>query len=150
MNDKFDISLELKLKEIDQLDSAIIQFSKNTMQAKKICAASLIGVSTLILAITDNIIDYSIIWCSFLTILTFWITDAIFYYYQIKLRLRMINIIKEIKSSEIINEFGMPIKQKNKASWLRSLFNLSQIFYFILSILIFIFYILLKRKIINL
>lgn len=52
-----DIGQVLKLKEIDQLDAAIIQFSKSTLATKKICASLLAGVAALILKLTNNSID---------------------------------------------------------------------------------------------
>ena len=93
-----DIILTLKLKEIDQLDSAILQFSRNTLATKKICASLLVGIAALILKLTNNNLDFSIYISSFITLLIFWVIDSNSYYYQRKLRIRISeNIAKEIK-----------------------------------------------------
>ena len=112
-----EIKTTLKLKEIDQLDAAILQFSKNTLATKKICASLLVGVIALILKITDNSLDLSIYVSSFITILVFWIIDSNSYYYQRKLRIQMTKIVNELKEEQIlINGFGMPLGKSEKAS----------------------------------
>jgi hypothetical protein len=133
-----DIKQTLKLKEIDQLDSAILQFSKNTLATKKICASLLVGIATLILKLTDNNLDISIYVGSFITLLIFWIIDSNSYYYQRKLRIRMTEIVNELKENQLISDgFGMPLESKEKSSWKRAFFNESQLFYLFGTIVIF-------------
>lgn len=125
-----DIHETLKLKEIDQLDSAILQFSKNTLATKKICASLLVGVVTIILKLTDNTLDFSIYMGCILTITMFWIIDSNSYYFQRKLRIRMTEIVNELRACELVIEgYGMPLKKTEKASWARAFFNSSQLFY---------------------
>ena len=132
-----DIKTTLKLKEIDQLDTAILQFSRNTLATKKICASLLVGVIALILKITDNSLDLSIYVSSFITILVFWIIDSNSYYYQRKLRIQMTKIVNELKEEQIvINGFGMPLSKSEKASWRKAFFNESQLFYILGAIVI--------------
>ena len=134
-----DIKTTLKLKEIDQLDSAILQFSKNTLITKRICASLLVGIVAIILKITDNKLDFAIYVGSFMTIIIFWIIDSTSYYYQRKLRIRMTSIVNELKEKPIVTcGFGMPLKKNEKASWFKSLFNNSQLFYIFSTVLIII------------
>lgn len=125
-----DIDQTLKLKEIDQLDSAILQFSRNTLATKKICASLLVGIAALIIRLTDNNLDYSIYISSFITLLIFWVIDSNSYYYQRKLRIRMTEIVNELKDNKLIlNGFGMPLENKETSSWKKAFFNESQLFY---------------------
>lgn len=125
-----DINETLKLKEIDQLDSAILQFSKNTLATKKICASLLVGIVAIILKLTNNSLDLSIYVSSFITILIFWIIDSNSYYYQRKLRIRMNKLVNELRTNGFItNGFGMPLLKEEKPSWKRAFFNDSQLFY---------------------
>lgn len=127
-----DINQTLKLKEIDQLNSAILQFSKNTLITKKICASILVGIITIILKITNNELDSAIYISSFITLTVFWIIDSNSYYYQRALRIRMTEIVNDLKENKpqlIIDGFGMPLLKKEKPSWLKAFFNTSQLFY---------------------
>lgn len=141
MYKKEEINITLKLKEIDQLDSAILQFSNNTIAIKKLCASILVAVITIILKINENKIDNSIYISSVLTFLIFWFIDANSYYYQKKLRVKMSMVIEQLTKNEIFcNGFEMPLNKKNnllpkiKKHW-DSFFNWSQLFY-ILGIII--------------
>lgn len=137
-----DINETLKLKEIDQLDSAILQFSKNTLATKKICASLLVGVVTIILKLTDNTLDYSIYVGSIVTIMIFWVIDSNSYFYQRKLRIRMTGIVNELRKSEfVIDGYGMPLVKTGKASWQRALFNSSQLFYLIGTVVIIVVFV---------
>lgn len=124
-----DINKILKLKEIDQLDAAILQFSKNTLASKKICATLLVGFITIILQMTKNYFDVSIYFSCGLILFIFWITDSISYYYQRKLRIRMAEIVKELNNSPLIG-LGIPLQTNEKITWKKSLFNHSQWFYY--------------------
>ena len=130
-----DINTTLKLKEIDQLDAAILQFSKNTLITKRICASLLVAIVAIILKVTDNKLDFSIYVASWVTLFIFWIIDSSSYYYQKLLRIRMSKIVKELSDNKIVSGFGMPLKKDEKITWLKSLFNSSQLFY-LLSIFV--------------
>jgi hypothetical protein len=127
-----DIKETLKLKEIDQLDAAILQFSKNTLATKRICASILIGVSTIVLKITNNNVDFALYVGSIVTLILFWVIDSNSYYYQRKLRIRMTNIVNDLNSIGIISDgYGMPLNRKENPSWIKAFFNISQAFYYI-------------------
>ena len=79
-----------------------------------------------------NNLDNAIYTGSFITIFIFWIIDSNSYYYQRVLRIRMSKIVNELKEYQnIFQEFGMPLENEEKASWLKSFFNISQMFYFL-------------------
>lgn len=130
-----DINQTLKLKEIDQLDSAILQFSKNTLITKRICASILVAIIAIILKVTEDTLDFSIYVASVVTLFIFWIIDSNSYYYQRLLRIRMSKIVNELKENELVIGFGMPLKKDEEITWIKSLFNSSQLFY-LLSILV--------------
>lgn len=126
-----DIKETLKLKEIDQLESAILQFSNNTLTTKKICASLLIGIITIILKLTDNEFDFAIYTGCMACLIIFWIIDSYSYYYQRKLRIRMTEIVNEYRSDQFITDgYGIPLKKEEKPSWKKAFFNTSQFFYY--------------------
>ncbi|AXG73720.1 hypothetical protein DVK85_05525 [Flavobacterium arcticum] len=144
-----DINKILKLKEIDQLDSSILQFSKNTLATKKICASLLVAIPSIIFKMTDNKLDTSIYVSSSLILLFFWIIDSNSYYYQRKLRIRMSEIVNELNGNQlIVNGFGMPLDNKEKESWGKAFFNKSQLFYLFSTILVLILMIVDKKELI--
>jgi len=138
INNNMDIKQTLKLKEIDQLDSAILQFSKNTLITKRICASLLVAIIAIIMKVTDNKLDFSIYVASAITLLVFWIIDAHSYYYQRLLRIRMSKIVKELKNDELFNGFGMPLAENEKITWKKSMFNNSQLFYLLSMVVVII------------
>jgi hypothetical protein len=142
-----DIKETLKLKEIDQLDSAILQFSRNTLATKKICASLLVGITALILKLTDNSLDLSVYVSGFITLLIFWILDSNSYYYQRKLRIRMTEIVNGLKENKlVIDGYGMPLDNKEKPSWKRAFFNESQLFYLLGGLVIIVLVIIDKME----
>ncbi|NQX97227.1 MAG: hypothetical protein HRT73_05000 [Flavobacteriales bacterium] len=134
------INTTLILKEIDQLDSAILQFSKNTLATKKICASILVGIVAIILKITNNQLDAAIYVSGLITTFVFWIIDSNSYYYQRKLRIRMTKIVEDLKTDKIITSgYGMSLNENESPSWGAAFFNSSQYFYlftFIVVVLI--------------
>ena len=129
----------LTLKEIDQLHSSILQFSHNTLTIKKICATVLVAITTIVLQITSFKLNIAVYIACIITITIFWIIDANSYYYQRKLRIRMNYLVNELNQENLIIGFGMPLKSlKEKPSWIKSLFNISQFFYILTFIIIII------------
>lgn len=125
-----EIDITLKLKEIDQLDSAILQFSKNTLMTKKICASILVAITTIILKVTENGLDISMYISALITLFIFWVIDSNSYFYQRKLRIRMTSIVNDLKQDgSPLKGFGMPLESDEKPSWCQAFFNTSQLFY---------------------
>lgn len=140
---------DLKLKEIDQLHSAIIEFSKKCFETKKIFLTLIVTLTTVVNKFNGNKIDYKNFLALLLIIVLFWSLDAESYYYQEKLRQVMKKIMNEIRGArkiEITDGVGIPLSKSRKQSNMRvrSFFNRSQFMYMILIImdlLGFIFYI---------
>lgn len=128
-----EINETLKLKEIDQLHDTVAQFSKSTIETKKICATLVVAVSTIILKVTDNHLDPSLYITTLSVVFIFWLIDSNFYYYQRKVRIRLDSIVKELQPDRIITGFGMPISKQPRMI-ISSLFNYSQIFYLVIGI----------------
>lgn len=131
-----EIQETLKIKELDHLNAAVLQFSKDTLASKKVCASLLVAIIGIILKITDNILDPSIYVAGYVTILLFWILDSYSYYFQRKIRIRMSQIANELKNKDfLLDGYGMPLLKNEKPSWKRAFFNNSQLFYLLLGII---------------
>lgn len=121
-------------KKIDQLHNATINFSKNSLEIKKLLFV-VIGILTpLIINLCGNHITIALFISLYITIFLFWIFDSYTYYYQKKLRLQMDLYFKQILDK---NE---NIQQKNKFKMIIiSLFNGSHLcFYGILMFVVII------------
>lgn len=138
--DAFTIEDSLSLKQIDQLHNATLNFSNNSLEAKKLCVTAEIAAVTLLIGLHENnkINNlYIVLGISSLMIaLLFYIIDIVFYYYQDKLRDTMINEENKIRHRHRLlpQEFNRQTKFKNKSGdrVMRSIFNCSQIMYWIL------------------
>ena len=139
-SDAFTIEDSLSLKQIDQLHNATLNFSNNSLEAKKLCVTAEIAAVTLLIGLHENnqINNlYIVLGISSLMIaLLFYIIDIVFYYYQDKLRDTMINEENKIRHRHRLlpQEFNRQTKFKNKSGdrVMRSIFNCSQIMYWIL------------------
>lgn len=147
-----DINSEIDWKIIDQLHNAVLNFSKNSMQAKKIMF-TLLGffVAAMIQAPTL----YSIVkWFPVVIgiVVLFWAFDAYTYYYQEKLRAAMDARFEAIKSRFTggINEdeFTLPEKRQKGCRLGRSLFNGSVLFYPAIIIIVIFCWILIEMGVI--
>lgn len=118
-------------KKIDQLHNATINFSKNSLEIKKLLFV-VIGILTpLIINLCGNHITGTLFISLYITIFLFWIFDSYTYYYQKKLRFQMDFYFKQILDK---NE---NIQQKNKFKMIIiSLFNWSHFCFY--GILIFV------------
>lgn len=84
--EKRDIDSEIDWKIIDQLHNAVLNFSRNSMQAKKIMFAILGVFIAAMLQMKD--VKICIQWFPFViaVVVLFWFFDSYTYYYQEKLR----------------------------------------------------------------
>lgn len=146
---KYDVEFknddDLKLKEIDQLHSAVSEFSKKCFETKKFFITTLMAITTFMLDVKSNksiSIQYLLI--VLFTIVLFWTLDAQAYYYQEKLRIKMNHIANIIRLERGLKEehgFGIKMKKKRLENScilkkiLRSLFNSSQYVYIILFLI---------------
>lgn len=147
-----DIDSEIDWKIIDQLHNAVLNFSRNSMQAKKIMFTLLgIFVAAMFQAPTMCSIEK---WFPVVIgiVVLFWAFDAYTYFYQEKLRAAMDVRFEAIKSryaggvSE--DEFTLPEKRQKGRRILRSLFNGSVLFYPAIIIIVIVCWVLIEKGVI--
>lgn len=135
---------DLKLKEIDQLHAATIEFSKKCFEIKKVFATIFVALSTFLIKFNGNKINYKTFLILTLIIIFFWVIDAESYYYQEKLRRSMREIMNEIRSARnlrISDGVGIPLSEERKENNMlfRSFINSSQLMYIVLISVILLF-----------
>lgn len=148
-----DIDSEIDWKIIDQLHNAVLNFSHNSMQAKKIMFA-ILGV--LFAAMFRVETPRSCLkWFPFVIVLVvlFWAFDAYTYYYQEKLRadmdVRFRSLKKRCHSADSNDEYTLPDSRGTCGRLWRSIFNLSVLlFYPTIIIMIVVLGILISKGII--
>lgn len=147
-----DIDSEIDWKIIDQLHNAVLNFSKNSMQAKKIMFALLgIFVAAMIQEPTMYLIEK---WFPVVIgiVALFWVFDAYTYYYQEKLRAAMDARFEAIKSryhsENNCDDFTLPEKRHKGCRIWRSLFNGSVLFYPAIIIIVIVCWILIEKGVI--
>src|SRR5258708_29946935 len=74
---------------IDQLDKAVLQFSSNCFETKKLCATVLVSASLLVATFGNKQLNYTLFIVGLVILLIFWGLDGYNYYYQKKLRAQM-------------------------------------------------------------
>lgn len=147
-----DIDSEIDWKIIDQLHNAVLNFSKNSMQAKKIMFTLLgIFVAAMIQASTlCSIVKWFPLVIGIVVL--FWAFDAYTYYYQEKLRAAMDVRFEAIKSrypgDNNEDEFTLPEKRQKGCRIGRSLFNGSVLFYPAIIFIVIVCWILIEKGVI--
>lgn len=148
-----DIDSEIDWKIIDQLHNAVLNFSHNSMQAKKIMFA-ILGVVIAAMFQVETAKN-CLKWFPFViaTVVLFWAFDAYTYYYQEKLRADMDTRFRSLKercpSANDKDEFTLPDKRGTGGRFRRSIFNLSVLlFYPTIIIMIVVLWILISKGII--
>lgn len=97
---------ELDWKLLDQLHAAVSQISSFCFEIKKLCVTITFIVLTLLAKFTSEKLDHSLFIAGIIIPLCFWFLDSVGYYYQIKLRGTMTNIIKKIISRNSDNDIA--------------------------------------------
>lgn len=148
-----DIDSEIDWKIIDQLHNAVLNFSRNSMQAKKIMF-SFLGVFIAVMT-QNSSINYVVKWFPVIigVVLLFWAFDSFTYYYQEKLRAAMDIRFEAIKKryTKIENEDSFTLseeRQKGHRFW-RSVFNVSIIFYPVIIAIVLVCWVLIEKDIIQ-
>lgn len=130
---------EIDSMKINQLHNATINFSKNSLEIKKLLFV-VIGISTpLIINLCNNHITGVLFVSLYIIIFLFWIFDSYTYYYQKKLRFQMNYYFERILNRNRKNVRNTSNFRKNSTCKMViiSLFNWSHFcFYGILTILI--------------
>lgn len=147
-----DIDSEIDWKIIDQLHNAVLNFSKNSMQAKKIMF-TLLGIFVAAMFKAPTMCSIEKWFPVVIGIVTlFWAFDAYTYFYQEKLRASMDARFEAIKSRYTggVNEdeFTLPEERQKGCRVLRSLFNWSVLFYPVIIAVVAVCWILIERGVI--
>ncbi len=133
---KDDTADRIAYVQIDNLNKAVLNFSDNSLEIKKMCVTVLVAAITVIVGIFKDdyskIVIVSMIAIPFIMFL-FYIVDAVMYWFQDKLREGIVNKENAIKERHNLE----PGKYKNpKARIWRVLFNGSNLVYFIPLVLV--------------
>ncbi|MBO4924571.1 MAG: hypothetical protein J5382_10690 [Bacteroidales bacterium] len=150
--DKRDIDSEIDWKIIDQLHNVVLNFSRNSMQAKKILF-TMLGIFVASLLQLDDKIE-AVKWFPFVIfiVILFWAFDSYTYYYQEKIRaqmdVRFHSLKKRYPSTNQDDEFTLPDSRKSCGRLWRSIFNGSVLlFYPFVILLIVVLWVLIARGI---
>jgi hypothetical protein len=143
-NDKrLEIENTLDLRLIDQLHNSTLNFSKASLEIKKLLFVLFSIAIPVLIQVSDNKIDMSLFVSMYVCIILFWILDAFTYYYQEKLREKMDRVFLEIKKRNncdygLVNQNGVTIEKSRskKGRLFRSLFNSSSLIMYPLLLII--------------
>lgn len=135
---------EIDKLNIDQLHKALLQISNNCFEIKKLCITVLVSSLVFITTFTSKKINSSIFIGAATVILFFWLLDSQSYFIQEKIRESMKDILKQVVArhdkSIVVNGVGLPLNENRNSETrlIRSLFNSSMNFYYLLMLLNFI------------
>ena len=106
---------EIGWKKIDQLHAATLNFSKKSLELKKLFFALVgIAVPTLI-QLANGTLDDSLFVTIYLLALMFWILDSFTYFYQKKLRADMDEHFLKIRTRNEVSDD--PFENGGKKNW---------------------------------
>ena len=148
---KRDIDSEIDWKIIDQLHNAVLNFSRNSMQAKKIMF-TLLGVFIAALLRVEQATD-AVRWFPLMIILIilFWAFDSYTYYLQEKLRaamdVRFHSLKRRYPSANPEDEYTLPDGRTSCGRVLRSIINVSVFCYPFLIVIIGVLWVLIAKGI---
>ena len=129
-NKQNEVADALNKIQIEQLHKATLNFSNNSLETKKLCITVEVAVFTLLTGIYKEkpLAELFVILRVFGVIVPtlFYIVDVVLYYYQDRLRTRMILEENEIRKRHQLDERK---NSRNKYRVIRSFFNGSQIMY---------------------
>lgn len=139
MENSENIEDKIDWKKIDQLHNATINFSKNSLEIKKLLFV-VISISTpLIINLCNNQLNVALFISLYIIIFAFWVFDSYTYYYQKKLRFQMDYYFEQVLSRNTNTQQETFKKEKTFEMIKISLFNWSHFcFYGILTIVIII------------
>lgn len=148
-----EIDYELNMEKYRQLHNIVLSFSNNSIEIKKMCITTLIAIPTIFFAffkdkdISIDMIKYTCYGLLSITIL-FYFVDVYTYYYQKKLRDLMSDIEYKIKNVSNACTENICLSCKNRKKVIHrlkiSLFNWSNLIYYLLFTLFIIFLIIVK------
>lgn len=133
------IEEEIVWARIEQFHAAVLQISRNCFVLKQICTALLVGILTLLYGLDDELSEAFFV-AGVAIPLGFWFLDAMSYFYQEKLRMRINDSFYEIRrrsaQTQVLGRHGDVIELERSAEkrHLRSVFNHSMWLYPLLII----------------
>lgn len=124
---------DLDRQEIEQLHAATLKASDSCFELKKLCAVVLVPGATLVSVFTDRRLDSSIFVAGALIVTLFWAADAVGYYYQrrLRVRMRMYVVRRALRCEEPYQVATVP-----PVNWVGALFNGSMTYYALLYALV--------------
>jgi hypothetical protein len=132
------ITEQVKMKEIDQLHCTLMEFNKNSIEVKKLCATFFTTVPALLYKLNDNSFKWEFFAVVLVLSIAFWLLDSHYYYNQKNVRSYMKAIqIQLLTDKESVDNNE---KEKGKGRKLdackliftgacKSIFNCSNIIY---------------------
>lgn len=130
---------DLDKELLNQLHAATLKASDSCFEIKKLCATVLVPTGTLVMFLSDRRVNAVIFVSGLLVIFSFWMADAVGFYYQRRLRVVMA-AVWERRAGRSDRVWPVP-RTKLVKPW-RAAFNGSMAFYAILAIPIVVGYIL--------
>jgi hypothetical protein len=118
------IDQQVKFKEIDQLHSTLMEFNKNSIEIKKLCATVFTALPAFLYKINGDTIKKEYFILSLGACLAFLFVDSHYFYNQRKIR----TVMSTIKESLLGNKKDIGIEVKKVGFW-GSIFNVSNIIY---------------------
>jgi len=148
-----DIDSEIDWKIIDQLHNAVLNFSRNSMQAKKIMF-TLLGIFVGAMFPAPTIYSVERLFPVIIGIVVlFWAFDSYTYYYQEKLRAAMDVRFEAIKrrytNAKNNDVFTLPDNRQKGCRLWRSAFNGSVLFYPVIIAIVIVCWVLIEEGIIQ-
>lgn len=138
---------EIDWKLIDQLHTATNTFSSTSLELKKLFFV-LVGIAvTVLLKLAGDKLDLSLFITIYILTISFWSLDSFTYFYQEKLRDKMDDAFSRLKSRNTegliiagsgdssLDEFTIEANRTSNGRVLRSIWNSSVRFYFVMVIL---------------
>jgi hypothetical protein len=129
------VDQQVKFKEIDQLHSTLMEFNKNSIEIKKLCAALFTAIPVFLFTINGDVFKQEYFLISLVVCVAFLIVDAHYYYNQRKIRAAMNNI-----KQSLIGDIKIGIEAKKVGFW-GAIFNTSNsiyAFFIALNIILFV------------
>lgn len=149
--EKRDIDSEIDWKIIDQLHNAVLNFSRNSMQAKKIMF-TLLGFFVTAMIQAPNL--WAVVrWFPMVIaiVLLFWAFDAYTYFYQEKLRAAMdvrFEALRKRYPGNTADDYTLPKDRQKKGRFWRSVFNGSVLFYPVIVVAVTVCWVLIVKGVI--
>lgn len=122
---------ELDKEQLEQLHAATLKASEACLELKKLCAAVLVPVGTVVTSFGDKKPGASLFVAGLLVIFGFWIADSFSYFYQRKIRGQMTKIWRRRADRCGVDHRDVP--SSGAVTPIRAAFNASMMYYLILG-----------------